>query len=104
RARVQQPYIRTPTLQCHPQRLDRQMPVVHGADGPADHEAREQIEDGGEIQFATLPNDVLGGVADLDAEPMEPRNPWNSRVKYLTMASFKAARTRLTQAEHTSEL
>jgi hypothetical protein len=41
---MQQPSPGTPPLQRHLERLDRQMPIGHGADGPADDEARVQVD------------------------------------------------------------
>ena len=40
------------------------MPIVHGADGPADDEPREQIEDRREVQLAALADHELRRVAD----------------------------------------
>ena len=49
---MEQARVRTAALQRHLERLDRQVPIVHRADGPADDEPREQVEDRGEIQLA----------------------------------------------------
>ena len=49
---VQQPELRTPPLERHVERFQRQVSIVDRADGPADDEARKQIEDRREIQLA----------------------------------------------------
>ena len=49
---MQQPGLGAAALQRHLERLDRQVPIVDGADGPADDEPREQIEDRREIELA----------------------------------------------------
>ena len=61
---VQQTAVGTAPLQRHLERLDRQMPVVHRADRPADDEPREQIEDHRQVELAAAADDELGGVAD----------------------------------------
>ena len=43
---------------------DRQMAVVHGADGPPHDESREQIQDRREVELAAAADDELGRVAD----------------------------------------
>jgi hypothetical protein len=54
----------TPAFQCHLERLDGQMPIIHSAEGPADDEPREQIQDHREVELAARADDELGGVAD----------------------------------------
>jgi len=61
---MEQPGTGTAPLQGHPEGFQRQVPIICGADGPADDEAREQIEDRREIQFAAFPDDELRGIAD----------------------------------------
>ena len=61
---VQQAGLRTPPRDGHAERLQRQMPIVDGADGPAHHEAREQIEHRRQIELPALADDELGRVAD----------------------------------------
>ena len=51
-------------LQRHLERLDVQMPIVGGTDGPADDEPREQVEDRCQIELAAAPDDELRGIAD----------------------------------------
>jgi hypothetical protein len=51
---VQQPGVRTPALQRHAERIQREVTVVDGADGPPDDEPREQIEHRGQVQPATV--------------------------------------------------
>ena len=60
---MEQPGVRTPALQRHVERFDREVTVVHRADGPPHDESREQIEDRGQIQLATRADDELGGIA-----------------------------------------
>src|SRR2546430_7136573 len=61
---MQQAFVRTAALHCHVERLQRKMPVVDGADGPADREPREQIENGCQIELAGPPDHELRRVAD----------------------------------------
>ena len=55
---------RAAALQRHLERLDRQVPIIDRADGPADDEPRVQVEDRGQIQLAALADHELGRVAD----------------------------------------
>ena len=61
---MEQPRLRTPAIQRHRQRGERQMPVVDRADRPPDDEPREEIEDGGQVQLAALADLALRRVAD----------------------------------------
>ena len=61
---MQQAGVRTAALQRHLERLDRQVPIVDRADGPADDEPREQIEDRREVELAAAADDELRRVAD----------------------------------------
>ena len=49
---VEQAYLRAPALERHLQGFDRDMPVVHGTDGPSHDEPREQIQDRREVELA----------------------------------------------------
>jgi hypothetical protein len=53
---MEQPEARTPPLQRHLERLDREMSIVDSADGPADDEPRKQIQDHGQVAFPVLPD------------------------------------------------
>jgi hypothetical protein len=46
-------------LQRHVERAEYVVPIVHRADRPADHEARIEVENGGEIQLGAAPDDEL---------------------------------------------
>jgi hypothetical protein len=61
---MQQPDIGTPTRQRPLNSHQRQLPIVARADGPADDEPREQIEDGHKVQFPAVPDHELGRVAN----------------------------------------
>ena len=61
---MQQAGIGTPPLQCHLERLQREMSIIHGTDGPADDEARIQVENGRQIELAAAADDELRRIAD----------------------------------------
>ena len=52
---MEQAGVGTPALDRHLEGRDRHVAIVHGADGPAHDEAREQIEDRREIELAAAP-------------------------------------------------
>jgi hypothetical protein len=58
---VEQVSVRAAPSERHVERLHRDMAVVHRAEGPADDEPREQVEDDREVQLA-LRRAQLGGV------------------------------------------
>ena len=61
---VQQARLRAAPLQRHVERPQREMPVVDGAQRPADDEARVEIQDGREIELGAAGDDELARVAD----------------------------------------
>src|SRR3954451_8946684 len=61
---VQQPSLGTPALDRHLERLDREMPVVDRAHGPADDIPRVQIQDRGDEQLRAAADEKLRRVAD----------------------------------------
>ena len=52
---MEQPGVRTPALQRHVERFDREVTVVHRADGPPHDESREQIEDRARYSWPLAP-------------------------------------------------
>ncbi len=61
---VQQPRIGATTSQRHVERPDREVTIVLGGDGPADHESREQVHVRRQVPVgAARPKVPLGGVA-----------------------------------------
>jgi len=52
------------TLHGHFERLDRQVAVVHGADGPTDDETGIQVQDDRQIRSAALPDAQHTGIAN----------------------------------------
>src|SRR6266571_687643 len=60
---VQQAGVWTAPLQRHLERLDRQVPVVDGADRPAHDEPREQVQDRRQVELAAGPDQEFRGVA-----------------------------------------
>ena len=61
---MKQARLRTAPLQGHLARADRQIAVVHGADGPAHDKAGVEVEDGCQVQLGAGADHELGGVAD----------------------------------------
>ena len=61
---VQQPGVRTPTVEDHLERLDREPAIIDRAEGPADDEPRVQIEHRGQIELLAVPDHEFGRVAD----------------------------------------
>src|SRR3954470_24777672 len=61
---MEQPEARCPALQRHLERLDREMAIVDGADGPADDEPGKQVQDHREVRLALLTDAELARVTD----------------------------------------
>ena len=55
---------RATALQCHLQGLDDQMPIVDGADRPANEEARVEVEQGRQVELTAAPDHTLRRVRD----------------------------------------
>jgi hypothetical protein len=60
---MQQPRLGTAPPHGHLERLQRQPPIVDGADGPPGHEPGLEIENHRQIQLGVLADHELGGVA-----------------------------------------
>jgi hypothetical protein len=56
---MEQSGVRTSPLQRHAERGQREVPVIHGADGPPDDEPREQIKHNRDVQLAPLADHEL---------------------------------------------
>ena len=61
---MEQPDRGAPPVQRHLERLDGQVPIIHGAHRPTDDEPGEEVEDHREVELAAGADDELGGVAD----------------------------------------
>lgn len=61
---MEQPEPRTPPLARHLKRIDREMAIVDGADGPADDEPGKQIQDHRQVGFPLLADAELARVPD----------------------------------------
>ena len=56
--------LRAPPLERHLERLDGEVPVIHGTDRPAHDKPGEEIQNRHEVQLAAGPDDELRGIAD----------------------------------------
>ena len=61
---VQEACLRATPFDGPLQRGEREVPIIHGAKGPTDDEARVQIHNGGQIELRAAADDELRGVAD----------------------------------------
>ena len=61
---VQQSGLGTATVDRHLERLQRQSPIIHGADRPTDDESGIRVENRCQIQLRVLADHKRGGVAD----------------------------------------